>query len=86
MAKFSVEISRTAERQISQLPRVEQIRVLKVIAQLENDPTPAGCRKLQGHDKTFRIRVGDYRVIYDLDLKRVVVVVLKVGHRKEIYR
>ena len=86
MASYSVEVSRTAEKQLAELPRTEQIRVLRVIQQLGTDPRPAGCRKLAGHARTFRVRVGTYRVIYDIDDRRVVVVVLKVGHRREVYR
>ncbi|MBP9113145.1 MAG: type II toxin-antitoxin system RelE/ParE family toxin [Polyangiaceae bacterium] len=86
MANYKVEISRTAEKQIASLPRVEQVRVLRAVMQLEEDAQPKGSRKLQGYEFTYRIRVGMYRIIYDLDGKRAIIVVLKVGHRKEIYR
>lgn len=86
MASYSVEVSRTAEKQLAQLPRIEQIRVLRVIQALADDPRPSGCRKMAGSSRTFRIRVGSYRVIYDIDDHRIVVVVLKLGHRRDVYR
>jgi mRNA interferase RelE/StbE len=86
MASYRVEVSRTAEKQIAGLPRPDQIRVVSSIKSLEANPRPAGCRKLEGYNKTYRIRVGRYRVIYDVDDSRIVVIVLKVGHRKDAYR
>ena len=86
MASYRVEVSKTAEKQIVSLPRVDQVRVVRVIAKLANDPRPDGSRKLAGYDSTFRVRVGSYRIIYDIDDHRVIVVILKVGHRRDVYR
>jgi len=86
VVKHSIEISRTAEKQLEALPRREAVRVLQAIQRLETNARPTGCRKLEGHSNTFRVRVGMYRIIYDVDDYRVVIVVLKVGHRRDIYR
>ena len=86
MANYRVEVSRTAEKQIGALPRPDQVRVLRALQALAFDPRPSGCRKLEGYEATFRIRVGRYRVMYDVDDRRIVVVVLKVGHRRDVYR
>ncbi len=86
MARYSVEVSASAEKQLRKLPRSEQIRVLRAVAALAADPRPPGCRKLATYDDVFRIRVGTYRVIYSVETRRVVVVILKVGHRKDVYR
>jgi mRNA interferase RelE/StbE len=86
MAKYRVEVSATAERQIGSLPRAEQIRILRAIRALADDPMPPGRRKLSGYDDVWRIRVGAYRVLYSIDGNRLVVLVLKVGHRKDVYR
>ncbi|MBI3073817.1 MAG: type II toxin-antitoxin system RelE/ParE family toxin [Deltaproteobacteria bacterium] len=83
---YSVEVSRTAERQIRSLDRPVQVRVLRVIMALSVNPRPAGHKKLAGYDDVFRIRVGDYRVLYSIDGRQLVVIVLKVGHRRAIYR
>ncbi len=86
MAKYKLEISATAEHQIRGLKRSAQIRVLRAAKALATEPYPPGCRKLQGYDDVFRIRVGVYRILYSVDGSRVVVVILKVGHRKDVYR
>ena len=86
MAKYRVEVSASADRQLRKLDRPDQIRVLRAAQALATDPFPPGYRKLQGYDDVFRIRVGVYRVLYSFDQSRIVVVVLKIGHRKDVYR
>jgi mRNA interferase RelE/StbE len=86
MATYRVEVSATAERQIRRLTRDEQIRIVRVIQRLSGDPRPAGCRKLSGHDDVFRVRVGRFRILYSVEDRRLVVLVLKVGDRKDVYR
>jgi mRNA interferase RelE/StbE len=86
MASYSVEISRTAEKQIAALGKVDQVRVIRAIAALAAEPRPHGCRKLEGYDSTYRIRLGRFRILYDLLDRRAIVVVLKVGQRKDVYR
>ena len=86
MASYSVELSATAERQIRRLDRSDQIRVLRAVAALASEPRPRGCRKLRGYDDVFRIRVGVFRVLYSIETERILVIILKVGHRKDIYR
>jgi mRNA interferase RelE/StbE len=86
MARYRVEVSRTAEKQIAGLPRADQVRVLRAIVRLQDDPRPSGCRKLEGYAATYRVRVGLYRIIYDVDDPRILAIVLKVGHRRDVYR
>jgi len=86
MTKYEIEVSSTAERQLKKFKREGQIRILRSISFLAGDPRPAGCRKLSGYDTMYRIRVGNYRVIYEIDGKRIVVVILKIGHRGSVYR
>ena len=86
MARLKVEISRTAERQLKKLPRAGQARVVQAIRALAEDPFPNGSRKLSGYDDVFRIRTGRYRVLYSVSSSKLIVVVLKVGHRKDVYR
>jgi mRNA interferase RelE/StbE len=85
MASYRVEITASAERALTRLPKADRVRVARAIVGLAAVPRPSGCRRLKGHDDTYRIRVGVYRVIYSIEDRRVVVVVLKVGHRKHIY-
>jgi len=86
MASYRIEVSATAERQIRKLPRAEQVRVIRTIQALATDPRPPGCRKLSGHDDVFRVRIGRYRLLYAIEDRRLVVIVLKVGDRKAVYR
>ena len=86
MPTIRIEVSQTAEKQLRKLPRDDQLHVLRTIQQLGEEPRPRGCRKLAGYDDLFRVRVGLYRVIYSVDSSRIVVVILKVGHRKDVYR
>ena len=86
MARYEVEISRTAERQLRRLPRADQARVARVMLGLADNPFPRGTRKLSGYDDVFRVRAGRFRILYSVSERVLVIVVLKVGHRKDVYR
>jgi mRNA interferase RelE/StbE len=86
MASYSVEVTRTAEKQLRRIAKRDRSRVLDAIEALGTKPRPEGTRKLQGYEDIYRVRVGKYRIIYEVIDDRVVVIVLKVGHRKDIYR
>ena len=83
---YSIEVTRTAEKQLKKLSRNDQRRVIEAVVALANDPYPNGVRKLTGYNDVFRIRVGRFRVIYSVSRKKLVVIILKVGHRKDVYR
>ena len=86
MASYRIEVSRTAEKQLAKLPRKDQERIAEAIRPLALDPLPRGCRKLSGYDDVFRIRIGRYRLLYSIGSKKLVIIILKVGHRRNIYR
>lgn len=86
MARYSLEISRTAEKQLKKLDQADRQRVVKAMVALADDPYPRGSRKLTGYDDVFRIRVGSYRVLYSVSGTKLVIVILKIGHRKDVYR
>ena len=86
MASYRLEITASAEKQLGRLPDADKVRVARKIAELAAVPRPPGCRQLRGQDDVYRIRVGVYRVIYTIEERRIVVVVLKIGHRKDVYR
>ena len=81
-----VEITRRAEKQLRKLERADQVRILRAVQDLAREPRPSGCRKLQGYDDVFRIRVGKFRILYSIDGMRIIVTVLKVARRKDVYR
>lgn len=84
MASLSIEISRTAEKQLRKLARTDQRRVVDAILPLADDPRPRRSRKLSGYDDVFRIRVGRYRVLYSVSNRELVIIILKIGHRREV--
>jgi mRNA interferase RelE/StbE len=86
MASYRIEVSATAEKQIRKLRREDQIRVLRAILALASHPTPPGSRKVRGYDDVFRVRVVTYRVLYRVAGRLLQIVLLKIGHRREIYR
>jgi mRNA interferase RelE/StbE len=83
---YSVLIERTAEKDLSHLTTVIHDRVVETIQSLANDPRPPGCRKLSGSKNDWRIRVGDYRILYEIADAVRVVRVNRVRHRREAYR
>ena len=82
---YSLIILASAEKQILRLNSPDHDSVRTRIAELKDNPRPAGCRKLRDVPG-WRIRVGRYRVVYEIDDSRKIVTVLKVAHRKDIYR
>lgn len=86
MEKYRIEISRSAEKVLTHLPNQVIPRILVAIQGLAVDPRPLGCRKLAGQKDVFRIRVQVYRIIYEIHDDLILVKVLKIGHRKDVYR
>ena len=82
---FAVSILRSAQKNLNTLTAPEQERVIAAVRKLAVDPRPAGVKKLTGRE-AWRIRVGDYRVIYEINDNELTVLVIDVGHRREIYR
>ncbi len=86
MASYKVYIKPSALEEIESIPRhADRRRIVDRIAALADNPRPTGCRKLSGLDR-YRLRQGVYRIIYSVDDDILVVVVVKVGHRKNVYR
>jgi mRNA interferase RelE/StbE len=83
---YQVVVERQAERDLKSLPGHMFQRVTSAIRSLGDNPRPEGCRKLVGSRRDWRIRIGDYRVIYEIDDRRRQVRILLVRHRTEAYR
>jgi mRNA interferase RelE/StbE len=81
---YVIELSRSAEKEIHSLPANVQSRVENAIDMLAENPRPQGHKKLQGGG--YRVRVGDYRIVYDIEDRLKIVAVVKVAHRKDAYR
>lgn len=83
---YSIELSRTAHKALKNIPHADVRKIRGKIEKLKKEPLPGGCEKLAGNDDLYRIRSGDYRIIYQILKKRLVVLVIKIGHRREVYR
>ena len=83
---YAIEVAPAAERAIKKLSDEIRRRIVKAILKLEEEPRPSGIRKLSGENDLYRIRVGDYRIVYKIQDDVLVVVIVRVGHRREVYR
>jgi len=86
VASYSVRIKKSAARELADLPRKDQERVIERIRGLANNPRPPGAEKLAGSDDKFRLRQGNYRILYAIEDDVLMVYVVKIGHRKDVYR
>jgi mRNA interferase RelE/StbE len=85
VASYSLEIKRSAAKEISDLRKADCQRIVAKIQLLASNPRPNGCEKLSGAEK-FRIRQGDYRILYEIDDSTKLVTIVKVGNRRQVYR
>jgi len=83
---YRIEIKRSARKQLLALGRRDQGGVMAAIADLARVPRPEGARKIVGTENAFRIRVGDYRVVYTIVDRVLTVYIIRVAHRKDVYR
>ena len=83
---YEVYLEGAAERDLRKLPAETFHRIIPRIQALADNPRPPGCRKLSGSESDWRIRIGDYRVIYEIDDAEQTVRVFRVRHRREAYR
>ncbi|MGB3674275.1 MAG: type II toxin-antitoxin system RelE/ParE family toxin [Candidatus Nanopelagicales bacterium] len=83
--RYTIALAPAAIRDLKELDRLAQRRVQSAIDLLAGDPRPPGARKISNSTNEWRIRTGDYRVIYEINDRVVTVLVLAVGHRREIY-
>jgi mRNA interferase RelE/StbE len=86
MPPYAIEFKPSADKALKRLPAEAQRRIVAAVERLAENPRPTGAVKLQGEERTYRLRVGDYRVIYDIHDEMLIVVVLRVAHRKDAYR
>lgn len=82
---YRIEITRKAQRELGKFPRKEQERIKVAIDSLAQNPRPRGTVKMEGEERSYRIRVGVYRVVYDIYDDVLIVEVIRVGHRQGVY-
>jgi mRNA interferase RelE/StbE len=86
MAGYAITFARSARKELERLGEPIGTRVLRRIERLGSNPRPTGCRKLEGAEDLWRIRIGDYRVIYSVDDSGRVVDITAIRHRSDVYR
>jgi mRNA interferase RelE/StbE len=83
---YEVYLEKAAENDLKRLPTITFQRIIPQVRALAENPRPSGCRKLTGSKSDWRIRIGDYRVLYEIDEKTKSVRIMRVRHRREAYR
>ena len=86
MASYKVEWKNSAYKELQKLPRPMITRIVAAVSDLSNDPRPQGVRKLVGSEHSYRIRIGDYYVVYEIFKNRLVIEIVRVRHRKDVYK
>ena len=85
MAKYKIEIKKSAVKELNNLPSNDLKKIIQRIQNLADNPRPHDCKKLTGEEK-YRIRSGDYRILYFIEDDIITIYVVKVGHRRDVYR
>ena len=83
---YRIELTPAARRDLAKLPKDVLPRIDAHILALAQNPYPSGAKKLHGPEGFFRVRVGDYRILYRVERQRLVILIIRAGHRREIYR
>jgi mRNA interferase RelE/StbE len=83
--RYRIVIPKPAQKQLDSITKIERDRLIVTLRSLADDPRPNGVKKLKGYDNTYRVRVGDYRIIYEIKDRELIVLLLSVSHRKDAY-
>ena len=85
MGRYSIELVRSIRKDLRRIARKEVPKILKAIQSLADNPRPASSKKLT-NEELYRIRIGNYRLLYEINDERLIVLVVKVGHRRDVYK
>jgi len=83
---YAIEVSPAAERELRGLPVTVQDKIRPVIRALANEPRPSGVVKMQGRDHTYRVRSGDYRIVYEIHDAVLQILIVRIANRRDVYR
>ena len=86
MDTYKIEWKRSAIKELQRLPRQMRLKVVAAVDNLSSNPYPQGVRKLVSTENSYRIRIGDYRLLYNITQHKLIIEIIRVGHRKDIYR
>lgn len=85
MAAYSLFLKKSAMRELEDIPKADLVRVVERMRSLADDPRSPGAEKLSGQER-YRVRQGNYRIVYSIQDKELTIWVVKIGHRREVYR
>ncbi len=85
MAKYNLTIKKSAAKELQDIPKKDLLKIVKRIKSLCENPRPIGSQKLSAREQ-YRVRQGDYRIVYSIDDKELLVDIVKIGHRSDVYR
>ncbi len=85
MDNYSIEVKPSAKKELEALPDPVLSRIVRKLESLADNPRPAGCKKLKGYREQWRVRIGDWRVVYLIDETKKLVSILRIAHRREVY-
>lgn len=83
---YRVTLKKKAEKELAQLPKNSCLRIAQIIDRLSENPRPPGTKKLYSKKNWWRIRAGDYRILYEIDDSEELITIFRIGHRKDVYR
>ena len=83
---YIISIQKKAVKSLELMPKIEVVKINECIQKLKTNPRPPKCKKLTSKDELYRIRVGNYRIIYSIHDRNLIVEIVKIGHRKSIYQ
>ena len=86
MASYKIEWRKSTRKDFRRIGSHDVKRIVSAVEALANNPFPSGCTKLSGSERAYRIRIGDYRVIYEVIDDVLIIEVIKVGHRRDVYK
>ncbi len=86
MASYKIEWKNSAYKELQKLPRPLITKVIAAVQDLSNNPYPSGVKKLIGSEYSYRVRIGDYRIVYEVFENRLIIEIVRVRHRKDVYR
>ena len=84
MGKYKLKVKKSAEKELRKIPKRDLLKIINKIQSLSDDPHPEGSIKLSNQEK-YRLRVGNYRVLYKVEDNILTIFIVKIGHRKDIY-
>jgi mRNA interferase RelE/StbE len=86
MVCYKIEWKNSAKKELKRLPRQVIAKVISAVEKLPNNLCPIGSKKLVGTEHTYRLRTGDYRIVYSIQNDRLIIEIIRVAHRKDIYK